>query len=217
MNRRHVSWAVLASVALFGLLDSVALAGEGKRGFLGIYMIELNAELQAHFGAPQGTGVLVAKLEKGSPAEKAGLVPGDVLIAVNDEKVTDPKSAAQLVAPRKEGEKLTLKIIRGRKARTLTATIQFREPPKLHNESYVKITEKADADGKKIQVIEIDEETIKCALEGLNASLEALLHTPLPTPLDPKLQEKLRGVDKTLEALVPKLLEQRAILEKKLK
>src|SRR5258708_4887988 len=58
-----------------------------KRGYLGVELTELTPELRAHFGAPQDTGVMVARVVAGSPADKAGLKVGDIITSLDGKAV----------------------------------------------------------------------------------------------------------------------------------
>lgn len=87
-------------------------AGKGKvaRAWTGIYLQELTPELASALGATQG--VVVRELFRGSPGEKAGILPGDVIMACNDETVISPAQLGKKVSGIPVGESLTLKILR---------------------------------------------------------------------------------------------------------
>ncbi len=99
----------------------------GKRGFLGVDLLELTPELRRHFGAGDGAGVLVAHVEEGSPAAAAGLQVGDVLVSIDDKPVKSSWSLRELVAPRKAGDAVSLDVIRDGNRRQLRATLAERE------------------------------------------------------------------------------------------
>lgn len=99
----------------------------GKRGFLGVDLLELTPELRRHFGAGDGSGVLVAHVEEGSPAAAAGLQVGDVLVSIDDKPVKSSWSLRELVAPRKAGDAVSLDVIRDGNRRQLRATLAERE------------------------------------------------------------------------------------------
>src|SRR5262245_50302044 len=77
----------------------VVVSGEGKpmvwesdgpmvsRGYLGVGLTDLTPELRTHFGAPEDAGVMVSKVEPGSPADKAGIKVGDVLASIDGKEV----------------------------------------------------------------------------------------------------------------------------------
>jgi membrane-associated protease RseP (regulator of RpoE activity) len=75
---------------------TVTFSGEGNvhfledlacRGYLGVQLVELTPELREHYGATAEHGVLVGKVEPGSPAEAAGLRVGDVIVALDGESI----------------------------------------------------------------------------------------------------------------------------------
>ena len=77
---------------------------------LGIDAEDLSGELGKYFGAPDGEGVLVREVRSGSPAEKAGLKAGDVIIRVAGERVrTSSDLRANLRAKRESSLTLAMK------------------------------------------------------------------------------------------------------------
>ena len=96
------------------LLQSLVKYGEIKWPWIGIYMQELTPELAKKFGVEKG--VLVADVVPSSPAEKAGIKPGDVIQEVNDTPVNTPLDLREAVLKTKIGEKIKLTVVReGRK------------------------------------------------------------------------------------------------------
>ena len=100
---------------------SAWLAGEGRRPRLGVRIlpVEIPASLRGP-GAPE-EGLIVAALEAGSPAEKAGLLVGDVLISVADEPLADVESLLRAVA-RAENAVL-LRVMRGGKISVMNVAL----------------------------------------------------------------------------------------------
>ncbi|MCP4249961.1 MAG: PDZ domain-containing protein, partial [bacterium] len=68
-----------------------------KRGFLGVALNALSPELQQHFGAPEETGVLVGSVVEESPAQAAGLRVGDVITAIDGERITSAADVQRLI------------------------------------------------------------------------------------------------------------------------
>ena len=78
----------------------------GGQPRLGIDAEDLNGQLGAFFGAPDGEGILVREVNSGSPAEKAGVKAGDVITSVNGERIrTVGKLREKLSAKRDEKER----------------------------------------------------------------------------------------------------------------
>jgi len=106
-----VSFAIPIEVALE---VSKQLRAEGKvtRGRLGVRIQPMTKELAQSFKLKEPNGALIATVEPGSPADKAGLRPGDVVLAFNGQEIDDPNKLPRLVAATKPGQSATLKIWR---------------------------------------------------------------------------------------------------------
>ena len=83
-----------------------------NRAKIGVQLIELNHELGEYFGSPTKKGMLVKKVEKDSPGEKAGLKAGDVIVGIGKETVEDLHDITSALKDYKNGEKAELSIIR---------------------------------------------------------------------------------------------------------
>jgi serine protease Do len=98
-------------------------SGKVTRGRLGISIQSLNQGLAKSFGRDSVQGALVAQVEPDSPAARAGIQVGDVILEFNGETVEDSSSLPLMVGAAKPGSKATVKVWRGKKERTLTATV----------------------------------------------------------------------------------------------
>jgi len=93
----------------------------GNRRRIGISTTQLTKQLAEYFGIGDSTGVLVTSVMDDSPAAKAGLKAGDVITAIDGEKVEDAGDLAQGINKKKEGD-VTLTLIRNKNQRTITVT-----------------------------------------------------------------------------------------------
>jgi membrane-associated protease RseP (regulator of RpoE activity) len=100
--------------------------GRSRRGYLGVRLLEITPELRAHFGVPKDSGVLVAGVEKDSPAAKAGIQVGDIITRADGERIQSGSDLTRAVRRRKAGEAVKLEVSRDRAARSLTAKIEER-------------------------------------------------------------------------------------------
>jgi serine protease Do len=116
-----VSFAIPIEVALE---VGKQLRAEGKvtRGRLGVRIQPMTKELAQSFKLESAEGALVATVEPGSPADKAGLKPGDVVLAFNGQKIDDPNKLPRLVAATKPGQSAVLRIWRNGKAEEVKFT-----------------------------------------------------------------------------------------------
>jgi serine protease Do len=90
--------------------------GKVERGWLGVSMQKLDADLAGALSIKDAKGTLIGGVEKDGPAAKAGLQPGDVITAVGDRAVTQPRDLAEAVAAVKPGGSITLHLLRDGKA-----------------------------------------------------------------------------------------------------
>lgn len=94
------------------VMDSLIKEGKVIRGWLGITIQSLTPELAEQFNIKDERGVLVGDVVEGSPAEKAGLEQGDVIIEYNGKKVEEPNQLRNMVANTLPGKEVEIKIIR---------------------------------------------------------------------------------------------------------
>ena len=102
------------------------LIGEGKvtRGYLGLLLQpEMTLDLVKQFNLPNLNGALVTTVEPDSPADKAGFKEGDFVTEFNGQKVKDMRHLRLMVAQTAPGKKVSLKLVRDGKEKTLTATL----------------------------------------------------------------------------------------------
>ncbi len=116
-----VSFAIPIEVALE---VSKQLRAEGKvtRGRLGVRIQPLTKELAQSFKLDKAEGALIAGVEPGGPADKAGLKPGDVVLAYNGEAIDDANKLPRLVAATKPGAAAALRVWRNGKAEEVKFT-----------------------------------------------------------------------------------------------
>ncbi|MDA8078738.1 MAG: DegQ family serine endoprotease [Nitrospiraceae bacterium] len=97
------------------VMEQLQQKGKVTRGWLGVTIQEVTPELAQKFGIRNAKGALVGDITKGSPAEKAGLRRGDVIIEFNGKKITDPGHLRNMVSQAKAGSEISLLILRGDK------------------------------------------------------------------------------------------------------
>jgi serine protease Do len=117
-----IAFAVPIDVAS-NVKQQLVANGSVQRGRLGVSIQEVSQSLAQSFGLDRPRGALVAQVEKDSPAEKAGIKPGDVLLGVNGKTVERSAEIPPLVAAVKPGTKATLDVWRDGKKQTLAVTV----------------------------------------------------------------------------------------------
>ncbi len=94
--------------------------GKVSRGRIGVMIQEMSQDLADSFGLEKPAGALVSSVEKDSPAEKAGIEPGDVILKFNGKPIAGSAELPPLVAEQAPGSAATLEIWRKGKSRELT-------------------------------------------------------------------------------------------------
>ncbi len=86
--------------------------GDKTHGYLGVHLVDLSEQLGDYFGVSDGEGVLVSNVEEDSPAEKAGIKAGDVVLSAGGDKIEDSGDLSKVVRDYDKGDDLTLVVLR---------------------------------------------------------------------------------------------------------
>jgi serine protease Do len=98
--------------------------GLEHRKYIGIYLNEINRELSEYFGMKEGRGLLVTKITKDSPAEKAGLEVGDVIIKADGIRTERARDLTEVIQDKEKGEKIKLELLRNKKMKSIDVEIE---------------------------------------------------------------------------------------------
>ncbi len=107
--------------------DDPVVVHVGRRGFLGVRLIEITPELRAHFGAPRDAGVLVSEVEADTPAAKGGIEVGDVITAVDGESAGWTGDVSRAIGRKNGGETVQIDLVRSRASRKLAVKVEERK------------------------------------------------------------------------------------------
>jgi serine protease Do len=113
------------------VIEELLKTGKVTRGFLGVVIQELDEDLASQFGLRDRKGALVAQVNKDSPAEKAGVKVGDVIVRFAGKRIEDTRHLRNLVAATAPGTKTELVVVRDGKERALKVEIGELTPEKL--------------------------------------------------------------------------------------
>jgi serine protease Do len=97
--------------------------GSVTRGWIGVQIQPVTADIADSLGMKNSRGALVAEPQSGSPADKAGIKSGDVIVSVNGEAVEDARNLARRISSLSPGTSVRLGIIRSGREDTLTLTL----------------------------------------------------------------------------------------------
>lgn len=117
-----IGFAVPSNMARL-VMNQLIQKGKVMRGWLGVTIQELTPELSQKFGLEKSKGVLISDVAKGSPAEKAGMARGDIILEFNGKEVKDVSGLRNMVAQSKAGAEVSMKILRSGKEHTVRLVI----------------------------------------------------------------------------------------------
>ncbi len=120
-----IGFAIPVSTAR-SVMEQIVAQGAVTRGYIGVQAQEATPELAESFKLSRALGVLISGVERNGPAEKAGVKPGDVLVAVNATPTPDPAAMLDAVAGLKPGSQATLRLRRDQKELEVQVTVAKR-------------------------------------------------------------------------------------------
>jgi serine protease Do len=132
-----LSFAIPIDIAM-GIVKQLQTSGKVTRGRIGVLAQELTVELANSFGLKEPAGALVAMVEKGSPAEKAGIMPGDVILSFGGKPVQSSGDLARFVADTKPGTSVPLEVWRKGAPTTVQVTVAELPQEQAANQSEPK-------------------------------------------------------------------------------
>jgi Do/DeqQ family serine protease len=117
-----IGFAVPANMAR-AVMDQLIRYGEVRRGRIGVAIQDLTPELARGLGVEARDGAVISAVEPGSPAARAGLEPGMVVVAVDGTPIESGRALANAIGLAERGQALTLTVLDGERRRRLTLTV----------------------------------------------------------------------------------------------
>ena len=117
-----IGFAIPSNMAVT-LMTQLVKHGEVRRGRLGVSVQDLTPELARAFGITDGRGAVIAEVERGAAADKAGIRPGDVVVSVGGRPIDDSADLRNAVGLLRVGDELTLELLRDGKRYRISARI----------------------------------------------------------------------------------------------
>jgi len=105
------------------VLDSIIKHGQVVRGWIGVESQDITPELANSFGLGRERGAIIAGVVRGSPADRAGMRPGDILLAVEGQSVSNTNDMMNLIADLEPGRKAQMTVMRKSRETRLDVTV----------------------------------------------------------------------------------------------
>ncbi|MCA1963858.1 MAG: Do family serine endopeptidase, partial [Prosthecobacter sp.] len=125
-----IGFAIPINLAL-RIAEDLTDDGEVSRGYLGILPADIDAETAKLWNLSDESGAIIRTVKKNSPAAKAGLQVGDVILAVSGKKIENASKLPVVVSSYRPGSEITLDILRDGKPMSLTAKLEKLTPEVL--------------------------------------------------------------------------------------
>lgn len=112
------------------IMEQLIKTGHIVRGWLGTQLNDITKEIRDHLGFNETCGVFVQAVVRHSPAQKAGILPGDIIVKINDTEVKSVNEAVKLVGSLQPNKSYTIEIFR--KFKFLSFSVLIGQVPKEH-------------------------------------------------------------------------------------
>jgi len=123
---RGVTLAIPTEIAM-RVAETLTKQGYVKRGYLGVISQQVKLPVAQRAGQTQEHGLLVMRVEDGSPAEQGGLLMGDILVSVDGNVVTNADDLLSLLTGDRVGKAVQVGVIRGGALQTVSVTVAQRK------------------------------------------------------------------------------------------
>ncbi|GJL74227.1 S1C family serine protease [Nitrosomonas sp.] len=108
------------------IMEQIIQSGSVVRGWLGVSMQDMTRELADSFGLDNATGALIAGVLKDGPAERAGIKPGDIMVAIEGEPILNSSVLLNQVAALSPGDTVTVTVMRNKKKKEVQIKVGVR-------------------------------------------------------------------------------------------
>jgi serine protease Do len=179
-----IGFAIPANAAS-NVINQLVEFGETKRGWLGVRIQEVTKEIAEVEKLKKPQGALVASVGENSPADKAGVKAGDIILEFDGKKIDTMRKLPKVVANTKVGKSVDLKIWRNKKSITKKLTLGRLESSEEFKEKKTKTVKKKEESIKslKISVREVNEDDISSRNLNKNTKGVVIVNIESKSPL----------------------------------
>lgn len=172
-----LSFAVPIELAM-NVVDQLRTSGHVSRGYLGVLIQDVDHNLAESFGLSHPKGALVSKILQGSPAEKAGLEVGDIILKFNEQELRESSQLPPVVGRVQAGSQARLSIIRQGKERQVDITIG--ELPDANDQVAIRSRPQAETSSDRLGLNVLDMSQIEREKLGLSADAGIFVNAVSP-------------------------------------
>lgn len=205
-----IGFAIPVNMAKY-VMNMLIEKGYVVRGYLGVGIQPVSEEVAEYLGLKETYGALIASVEEGLPADKAGIKEQDVVLEINGQKVKDHTDFRLRVAEHTPGNKVTLKIYRDGKILTIPVTLTERpgdRPPKLLSEKEteklgIKVTNLTTERARQYGFEDEEGVLVIDVKQGSSAWRKGMREGDLITSINRTVVRNVRDYDKIMDKVRP--------------
>lgn len=113
------------------IMEQIIQNGSVTRGWIGVAVQDMTPELAESFKLKETKGVLISEVVRGSPADKAGIRPGDILVSIADKDLSDSTAMLETISALIPGKAVPLKLLRNQTEVVVEVKVGKRPKPKM--------------------------------------------------------------------------------------
>jgi len=113
------------------IMEQIIQNGSVTRGWIGVAVQDMTPELAESFKLKDTQGVLISEVVRGSPADKAGIKPGDILVSIADSTLSDSTAMLETISALVPGNTVSLKLLRNQTDVAVQVKVGKRPKPKV--------------------------------------------------------------------------------------
>jgi S1-C subfamily serine protease len=116
----------IPAVVVVQVADEIISTGKATHAYLGVSTQTVTSDLQEQFGLSRSSGILVAEVTQGGPAEQAGIKQGDIIIKIDDEDMVESSDVLVAIRDRKPGDTVEVTLDRNGSTKVIAVTLEER-------------------------------------------------------------------------------------------
>jgi serine protease DegQ len=113
------------------VMEQIIQSGSVTRGWIGVAVQDMTPELAESFKLKDTQGVLISEVVRGSPADKAGIKPGDILTSINEKSLIDSTVMLEMISALTPGQSASLSVLRNETRLAFQVKVGKRPTPKI--------------------------------------------------------------------------------------